>query len=179
MDLQKMLSASVYLNRMIDSKKQLHWAPDSRIQNAFVALDVELSEVANTSEWFKVWKTHRGKHDDGKSPEETLLYEYVDAMDFFLLISNLKNWNHIILNTQPDLDKISGYKKEQNLDKQYLIIKRMLFDSFFNRSESAFSHCFRLFIKMGLVDFGFSQDQIETAFMEKNQINQQRQDNNY
>lgn len=179
MDLQKMLRASVYLNRLIDNKKQLHWAPEARVQNAFVALDVELAEVANTSEWFKVWKTHRGKHDEGKNAEETLLYEYVDAMDFFLLISNLKNWNHVILNTQPDLEKIAGYKREQNMDKQYLIIKKMLFNAYFERSEAAFSHCFRLFIKMGLVEFGFSEDQIETAFMKKNELNKQRQADNY
>jgi len=70
-------------------------------------LDVELAEMANTSEWFKVWKIHRGKSDPDKTPRETLLYEYVDAMDFYLLISNLKNWNHVIFVIQKKiLDKI-------------------------------------------------------------------------
>ncbi|MEY2374877.1 dUTP diphosphatase [Lentilactobacillus buchneri] len=134
MDLQSLIASSVYLNRQIESKKQLHWSNDGRVKNAFVALDVELAEMANTSEWFKVWKTHRGKHDPNKTPRETLLYEYVDAMDFYLLISNLKNWNHVILNSQDDLDKIKQFKKEDNLDKQYLALKRMLFDAYFDHS---------------------------------------------
>lgn len=83
MDLQALIASSVSLNRQIETKKQLFWSNDTRIKNAFVSLDVELAEMANTSEWFKVWKTHRGKQDPDKTPRETLLYEYVDALDFF------------------------------------------------------------------------------------------------
>ncbi|WP_283678227.1 dUTP diphosphatase [Lentilactobacillus sp. Marseille-Q4993] len=179
MDLQNMLAASVYLNRMIESKKQLHWVQQSRVANAFVALDVELAEVANTSEWFKVWKTNRGKSDSDKTPRETLLFEYVDAMDFFLLISNLKNWNHIVLNMQDEIDDIKQLRAEKNLDKQYLALKRMLFNSYFEKSESDFRHAFKLFLKFGLVDFGYAEDEIEKAFMDKNEVNKQRQDSNY
>lgn len=118
MDLQALIASSVYLNRQIESKKQLHWSNDGRVKNAFVALDVELAEMANTSEWFKVWKIHRGKSDPNKTPRETLLYEYVDAMDFYLLISNLKNWNHVILNSQDDLDKIKKNSKKRRQSRQ-------------------------------------------------------------
>lgn len=179
MDLQALISASVFLNRQIEDKKQLHWANEARIKNAFVALDVELSEMANTSEWFKVWKIHRGKSDPDKTPRETLLYEYVDALDFYLLISNLKNWNHFVLNSEKDLPKIESLKKEDSLDKQYLAMKRMLFDAYFNHSGDSFNHSWRLFLKFGLVDFGYSEIEIETAFKDKNQINEKRQDNNY
>ncbi|MQM77667.1 dUTPase [Lentilactobacillus buchneri] len=179
MDLQSLIASSVYLNRQIESKKQLHWSNDGRVKNAFVALDVELAEMANTSEWFKVWKTHRGKHDPNKTPRETLLYEYVDAMDFYLLISNLKNWNHVILNSQDDLDKIKQFKKEDNLDKQYLALKRMLFDAYFDHSGDSFSHSWRLFLKFGLVDFDYTEQEIEQAFKDKNKINEDRQDQDY
>lgn len=179
MDLQSLMASSVFLNRQIEEKKQLHWSNEARIKNAFVSLDVKLSEMANTSEWFKVWKIHRGKSEPNKTPKETLLYEYVDALDFYLLISNLKNWNHFVLNSQDDLSKIKQLKKEDNLDKQYLAMKRMLFDAYFNHSGDSFNHSWRLFLKFGLVDFGFTEQEIETAFNDKNQINQERQKDNY
>ncbi|QOJ84831.1 dUTPase [Lentilactobacillus parabuchneri] len=179
MDLQALIASSVYLNREIEAKKQLHWSNDGQVKNAFVALDVELAEMANTSEWFKVWKVHRGKQDPDKTPRQTLLYEYVDAMDFYLLISNLKNWNHFVLNSQDDIEKIKQSKKENNLDKQYLAMKRMLFDAYFNHSGDSFNHSWRLFLKFGLVDFGYTEDEIETAFNDKNHINQNRQENDY
>ncbi len=174
-----MIASSVYLNRQIESVKDLHWGPAARISNAFVALDVELSEMANASEWFKVWKSHRGKAQEGLTHKQTLLFEYVDALDFLLLIGNLKNWNHIILNSQSDLKKIKLIKKEDNLDKQYLVMKKMIFDSYFNRSEDAFNHAWRLFLKFGLVDFEFSEEEIEKAFNKKNNVNLGRQKDNY
>nr|WP_308723595.1 dUTP diphosphatase [Lactiplantibacillus plantarum] len=60
------------------------------------SLDVELAEMANTSEWFKVWKIHRGKADPDKTHRATLLNEYVDAMDFFFLVSAIQQWTHLI-----------------------------------------------------------------------------------
>ncbi|MCI1923580.1 MAG: dUTPase [Lentilactobacillus buchneri] len=179
MDLQALVSSSVYLNRQIEQKKQIFWSNEARLKNAFVSLDVELAEMANTSEWFKVWKTHRGKSDAGKTPRETLLYEYVDALDFFLLISNLKNWNHFVLKSQDDFEKIKHLKKEDNLDKQYLAMKRMLFDAYFNHSGDSFNHSWRLFLKFGLVDFGYTEQEIQDTFNDKNEINLKRQDNNY
>ena len=86
MDLQSLIASSVYLNRQIESKKQLHWSNDGRVKNAFVALDVELAEMANTSEWFKVWKTHRGKHDADKTPRETLLYDLFNNVNIFIIV---------------------------------------------------------------------------------------------
>ncbi|MCE2138994.1 2-deoxyuridine 5-triphosphate nucleotidohydrolase, partial [Streptococcus thermophilus] len=70
--------------------QQIHWRPQERLQNAMVSLDVELAEMANTSEWFKVWKIHRGKADPDKTHRATLLNEYVDAMDFFFLVSAIQ-----------------------------------------------------------------------------------------
>lgn len=174
-----MLAASVELNRQIEMKRQLVWQPDHRLANAFVALDVELSEMANTSEWFKVWKTHRGKQDEGLTSRATLLNEYVDAMDFFLLIANLKNWNKIIVDSQSELTTITAKKAEEFLDKQYLILKQMIFKTYFAHSESSYKHAWHLFLKFGLVDFGFTTDEIQVAFFAKNEVNKQRQQNNY
>lgn len=182
MDLEKLLNESIRLDRQIGIKHHLQWRQEIKTQNTFLALDVELSEMANTSEWFKVWKTHRGKQDAGKTAKETLLYEYVDALDFFLLVANLKKWNRVVLKVNEQLATISELKAAgsfEELNKQYLIMKRMLLDSYFNRREASFEHCFKLFLKFGLVEFNFTEAEIEAAFFDKNNINYERQDNNY
>lgn len=51
-----------------------------------VLLDVELVEMVNMLEWFKVWKIYCGKVDFDKIYCEMLLNEYVDVMDFFFFV---------------------------------------------------------------------------------------------
>ena len=76
LELTTLLQQSIRLDRDITARQQIHWRPQERLQNAMVSLDVELAEMANTSEWFKVWKIHRGKADPDKTHRETLLNEY-------------------------------------------------------------------------------------------------------
>lgn len=179
MNLQEMLESSILLNRQIEYNKQINWTADNRLQNAYVALDVELSEVANTAEWFKVWKENRGKHDENRTNRETLIFEYVDVIYFYMLIANLKNWNRVITDSQEKIGKLKLAKKEVILNKQYLAIKQMLFNSYFNKDMDAFKHSWMLFLKLGIVDFGFSEAEITKAFNEKNKINYDRQNNHY
>lgn len=58
-------------------------------------------------------------------------------------------------------------------------MKRMLFDAYFNHSGDSFNHSWRLFLKFGLVDFGYTEQEIQDTFNDKNKINLKRQDNNY
>ncbi|RRK09528.1 2-deoxyuridine 5-triphosphate nucleotidohydrolase [Lactiplantibacillus garii] len=178
LDLTTLLQLSIRLDRDITARQQIHWKPADRLQNAMVSLDVELAEMANTSEWFKVWKIHKGKADAGKTKRETLLNEYVDAMDFFFLVAAIQQWTHLVPITADELTKI-GAKPVTDLNKQYLAIKHLLYDAYFNHRQVSYQHAWHVFLKMGLVEFGFSQDEIQTAFTAKNQVNEQRQENHY
>lgn len=178
LELTTLLQQSIRLDRDITACQQIHWRPQERLQNAMVSLDVELAEMANTSEWFKVWKIHRGKADPDKTHRATLLNEYVDAMDFFFLDSAIQQWTHLIPVTPEQLTTIAA-KPATDLNKQYLAIKHLLYDAYFNHRQESYQHAWHVFLKIGLVDFGFTQDEIQTAFTAKNHVNEQRQANNY
>lgn len=178
LDLTTLLQQSIRLDRDITAKQQIHWKPTERLQNAMVSLDVELAEMANTSEWFKVWKIHKGKADVGKTSRETLLNEYVDAMDFFFLVAAIQQWTHLIPMTPEKIAELAN-GRSTDLSKQYLAIKHLLYDAYFNHRQVSYQHAWHVFLKLGLVDFGFSQDEIQAAFIAKNKVNEQRQADNY
>ncbi len=178
LDLTTLLQQSIRLDRDITMRQKIHWKPADRLQNAMVSLDVELAEMANTSEWFKVWKIHKGKADAGKTQRETLLNEYVDAMDFFFLVAAIQQWTHLIPVTPDELNAIVT-KPQTDLNKQYLAIKHLLYDAYFNHRQISYQHAWRVFLKLGLVEFGYTQDEIQAAFMAKNQVNEQRQADHY
>lgn len=179
LDILKMMQSSIQLDRSIAEEKGLTLSWPARIKNTLLSLDVELSEVANTSEWFKVWKAHKGKHDEGKTIRETLLVEYVDAIDFFLLFASQKQWVENVDLTPEQFQKLETSSVKLDLTDTYLAIKSMLFSSFVSNRPDNFRHAWHLYLKMGMAGFGFSADEIERAFDQKNKINYQRQENNY
>jgi len=180
LDITKLLHSSIELDHEIAYDRQIAMKPEKSLENVYVALDVELAEIANTAEWFKVWKTHKGKADEGKTHRETLLNEYVDAMDFFLLASAKHQWTHLIVLDRDGIEKIKGMPVAlQNLNKEYLAIKHMLNSAYFEHRQDDFKHAWRLFLKLGLVEFGYSEDEIMNAFEAKNIVNQKRQASDY
>ncbi|MDV7718830.1 2-deoxyuridine 5-triphosphate nucleotidohydrolase [Pediococcus ethanolidurans] len=179
LNIPKMLQSSIQLDRSIAAEKELTLNWPERIKNTLLSLDVELSEVANTSEWFKVWKEHKGKNDEGKTVRETLLVEYVDAIDFFLLFASQKQWVENVDLTSEQFKKLETSDSKLNLTDTYLAIKSMLFSSSVSNRPDNFRHAWHLYLKLGMVGFGFSPAEIEAAFYQKNKINYQRQENNY
>lgn len=178
-DIPKMLQTSVQLDRSIATEKQLTLNGSARIKNTLLSLDVELSEVANTSEWFKVWKEHKGKHDDGKTVRETLLFEYVDAIDFFLVFASQKQWVENVDLTNEQFEKLADKTSKLDLTSTYLSVKSMLFSSQVSNRPDNFRHAWRLYLKLGMVGFGFSAAEIEKAYYDKNKINYKRQQSGY
>lgn len=178
LDITKLLQYSIRLDRQIAEEREIIMSAKKSLENVFVSLDVELAEIANTSEWFKVWKTHRGKNDAGKSARETLMTEYVDALDFFLLFSAKKQWTHLIVLDQENIDALKAGRSTE-LNKEYLAIKHMLYNSYFEHRQEDFRHAWRLFLKMGLCEFGFSENELMNAYFEKYKINEDRQANDY
>lgn len=178
LDITKLLQYSIRLDHQIAEDREIAMSAKKSLENVFVSLDVELAEIANTSEWFKVWKTHRGKNDPGKTQRETLLTEYVDALDFMLLYSAKRQWTHQVVLDREGIEKLKE-SKETELNKEYLAIKHMLYNSYFDNRQDDLRHAWRLFLKMGLVDFKFSEDEIMNEYFEKYKINEDRQANDY
>lgn len=177
-DFTRLLHAAIQLDEQITLDKKIVWKHEESLRNAYVSLDVELAEVANTSEWFKVWKTHSGKNDLGKTARETLLVEYVDALDFILLIGAKQQWTHLIVLDREGVELLKS-KPKTDLNKEYLALKKMFLGSYFEHRQEDFRHAWHLFLKLGLVDFGFSENEIMAAYDSKSKINHQRQNSDY
>lgn len=160
-----MLRHSVTLFRQNEAKDNLKFLPQVRLQNTYVNLDIRLSKMANESQRFNY-------HSRSKINRNHLLFSYVDVLKRYLLIANLKNWNQLVLISDDEIDALS-HKKQASLDdinKLYLAIKNMLFNSYFDRRQNDFIYSWKLFLKFGLSDLKFSVQEIEQEF--NNQVTQ-------
>ncbi|QBO35285.1 2-deoxyuridine 5-triphosphate nucleotidohydrolase [Periweissella cryptocerci] len=173
LDLTELLRLSRKLNQDIAYVKQIHQKPADLRNTVYVALDVELAEIANTAEWFKTWKTHKGKAQADMTLAETLLEEYVDAMDMFLWLALTEQWTHLVVLEEDELQKIARMPK-RDLNAHYIGIKTMLWSAYHRKNQQDYAHAWHSFIKLGLVELGFTEDEIQTAFVKKNEKNEAR-----
>jgi len=125
--------------------------------------------------------------------EKPLLEEYVDVVHMFLQVAILKKWEDAlrIYEEQLDPDEFDGNLTEWFLEMTYFINK-----SYFENPDEEKSNKFKkhfgfpmkqywfrtawiLFLNIGINGFGFSLEQIEQAYLNKNKINHDRQSNGY
>lgn len=129
-------------------------------------------------------------YDNDKNP---LLEEYVDSLHFFLSLAIQKGWEkqlyvyeEAILDLQEEgFDGgLSGVYLEMiyYLNKSYMENnKDEKIEKSFNKTvqEFNFNTAWFLFIAIGLIGFDFSWEQIFQAYLDKNKVNHERQENGY
>lgn len=218
MNLNKLLKMQKELDHHIRKEKGLEG--ENLVPNTFVALQVELSEMANEHQWFKHWKAdnepriicqkchgtglcHELGYADPMQPcgycegypsnINPLLEEYVDSLHFFLSLAIQQGWEDVLYihEEQLDVDEWEGGLSEWYLEMLYFINKSYFenpTEEFnekwkrnfgFSAKQSWFSTAWIFFLNIGIHGFGFSLDQIEQAYLNKNKINHQRQQNGY
>ncbi|MCI3197649.1 dUTPase [Bacillus sp. HU-1818] len=112
-----------------------------------------------------------------------LLEEYVDCIHFFLSIAIKKGWEDAM--SLPEEGFVEMKKKgfEGGLTGVFLEMKWMLLNSYMSKDQStkktSFSLAWALFLSIGTIGFGFTLEQIEAAYMDKNAVNHQRQQEGY
>ena len=133
------------------------------VPSKILALQVELGELANETRCFKFWSSR------GPSSEEIILEEYVDCLHFILSIgleggltdinlAKIDNDNNLIDQFQNIFTRIVAFQHEPTLDNY----------------EALFAHFLLLGGKLG-----FSEGKIYLAYLRKNRVNHQRQDDGY
>ncbi len=133
------------------------------VPSKILALQVELGELANETRCFKFWSSR------GPSSEEIILEEYVDCLHFILSIGleggltdinlvKIDNDNNLIDQFQNIFTRIAAFQHEPTLDNY----------------EELFAHFLLLGGKLG-----FSEGKIYLAYLRKNRVNHQRQDDGY
>lgn len=148
-----------------------------------LALQVELGELANEWRGFKFWsedKTPR-KHvailnKEGTGSTNPLLEEYVDCLHFILTIGIELKLKH----TSPT--SIGHFENTTETFVQMFRETSMLLTDIREEIEAVitetYTDLFGLFVGLGS-QLGFTWEQIEQAYFDKNAVNHERQANGY
>jgi dimeric dUTPase (all-alpha-NTP-PPase superfamily) len=128
------------------------------------ALLTELGELSNEWQMFKHWKTN-------PQPKKNLLEEYVDGLSFILSIGLMIGYydcyvRYPKIGTQHDVHSIN-----QRFIDVFKLAAMMAEDNYYNQ-------LFQHYLDLGYM-LGFSWDEIEQAYINKNTINHQRLESGY
>lgn len=176
MDIAKLFLLQKALDEHIESEHPREEG-ESRLNYKILALMVELGELANEVRFFKFWSGNRKPRtqafrvpammEEDKEYYNPTLEEYVDGWHFILSIG---------LELQVKEVQVSSYKSE-NLEDQFIGLYNVIsllaigFRHKYNDVVSAY---------MGLGEMlGFTPEEIEAAYLAKNEINHLRQEANY
>lgn len=183
MNLQKLFEIQVELDCHITKKHPVQEGED-RLAKKILALQVELGELANEWRGFKFWS-----HDQEPRTEvykfsplhneplivktNPLLEEFVDCLHFILSIGlelGLTNW-------KPHFSSVAVHFGGNELITQFEEV--FWYASSFgtyteDEKDTWYSMLFSNFLGLGKM-LGFTWEQIEQAYLEKNRINHERQ----
>ncbi|MBP1917209.1 dimeric dUTPase (all-alpha-NTP-PPase superfamily) [Lederbergia galactosidilyticus] len=125
--------------------------------------------------------------------ENPLLEEFVDGVHFFLSIAIQNGWDDALYIYEEQLDPgdftgdLTGYYLEMTcfLSNAYIKIysseeiekSKKLYG--FPSNQFDFRMAWLCFLNLGINGFGFTLDQIEQAYFDKNKVNHERQANGY
>lgn len=184
------------LEKLFEMQKELrnriNYQGKDRFENLVLALLVEVGECANEWRGFKFWSVNQLPHtsavrvpcmmDEDKEFYNPLLEEYVDGLHFFLELGiefkvNLKN---ISRNLSVMITENKKYGSiQQHFAYIYNRTSRFL-DPGYEQKGRKFDYLFLLNAYVGLGKrLGFTWEQVEQAYFEKNKINHQRQESGY
>lgn len=164
MNIERLFGLQKELNTRIVLEHKLQ---DENLYNQrMVAFLVELGELANETRCFKYWSKKPA------SAKEVILEEYVDGLHFVLSIGLDMGFTDLRLPNEVNLR-----------DKMDKIALTDVFLSLYQRgskqlSNEEFNTFFDEFLGLG-VKLGFSFEEVEAAYLEKNLVNHERQDKGY
>jgi len=161
MNLEKLFNLQSILDKRIIQEHNLH--DKSLFAEKILALQVEVSELANETRCFKFWS------NKGPSSKKVILEEYVDCLHFILSIGLEKDYSDLNL-------KVKVENKE--LTKKFMHLYLDINDFVVCPNKDNYKTLFEDFLLLG-TDLGFSFEEIEAAYLHKNSVNHQRQDMGY
>lgn len=161
MNLDKLFKLQHNLDERILKEHNLH--EESLCSKKILALQVEISELANETRCFKFWSTKKA------SEKEVILEEYVDCLHFILSIGLEKDFHNI---------DICIKNLHCDLCEQFMNFFINITDFIICASKGNYLTLFQNFLSLGLT-LGFTEEDIENAYYKKNNVNHQRQDEGY
>ncbi|GAA0726338.1 dUTP diphosphatase [Clostridium malenominatum] len=163
MNFKNLFNLQEKLDHHILEKHNLHGK--AFFPNKILALQVEIAELANETRCFKYWC------NKGASPKSEILEEYVDCLHFILTLGLEKNYRDAEFNIHIE-------NMQHNLTDQFLNLYVDINDFVVCPSKDHYQTLFEDFLCLGL-SLGFSEKDIESAYLNKNNMNHIRQLSGY
>lgn len=161
-NLSKLFKMQQVLDTKIETKHQLQ--NEALIERKILALLVEVGELANETRCFKFWSLKP------PAPIDVILEEYVDGVHFILSLG-------LELNVDPTL-KIEDIQAERSVTEQFLHVYDMISKFKEDQSITKYKKMFEEYLFLGKL-LGFSNEQVEEAYVSKNEVNHVRQQQGY
>lgn len=163
MNLSKLYDMQRALDEYIEQEN--HVANENLLSHKLLALLVELGELANETRCFKFWSKK------GPSKKEIILEEYVDGIHFLLSIGLELKFDSF---TQIKEPASTSY----DLTDQFLAVYEAFHHLKKEKTLSSYEKAWEEYVLLANM-LGFSTEDIERAYIEKNEVNYKRQREGY
>ncbi|WP_413308356.1 dUTP diphosphatase [Bacillus sp. 1P10SD] len=163
MQLKKLFEMQKALDSHIEEKHQLQ--NEALFDRKVLALLVEIGELANETRCFKFWSVKPS------SDKAVILEEFVDGIHFILSLGIECGFNDMEINLKVN-------QTSSDVTEQFLIVYETI--SLFQKSKefNVYIRVFEAYLQLASL-LGFNEKEMEQAYFLKNEVNYQRQQNNY
>ncbi|WP_042683132.1 dUTP diphosphatase [Anaerosalibacter massiliensis] len=173
--LQEELDKTILENEVKRTGKEID--KDLLLKQTILALQVEVAELANATRCFKHWSTKEAES------KERLLDEYADILHFYLSIGNQLGVNEEKLTVAFNMrvnDKavanifieLMGTINELHQGIEYSSVSNTVYRGY------RYSKVLNDIETLGVI-LGFTEEEIEQAYMKKHEVNYRRQEEGY
>jgi dimeric dUTPase (all-alpha-NTP-PPase superfamily) len=163
MQLEKLFRMQQALDQHIEEKHELQ--NEDLFARKVLALLVELGELANETRCFKFWSIKPS------SEKSVILEEYVDGIHFILSLGiecGFQNLDYT-LDMEPSIASTT---------EQFLLIYQKVSKFKDSKNDLDFKTLLQSYLQLGNL-LEISYEEMEKAYFTKNEVNYQRQQNNY
>ena len=163
MNLPKLFEMQKALDQFIEQENNI--MKENLLSRKLLALLVELGELANETRCFKFWSKK------GPSDKETILEEYVDGVHFLLSIGLELGFDTVVQIKETT-------SSSEDLTNQFLAVYEAFYDLKKEKSLPSYQRAWEEYILLANM-LGFSAEEMERAYIEKNEVNYKRQREGY
>ncbi|ASK63008.1 dUTPase [Virgibacillus phasianinus] len=161
MNWEILFSMQNQLDRHIEKKH--HVEQSTLFESKYLALLVEIGELANETRCFKFWSTK------APSDGETILEEYVDGLHFILSLGIEKGYKY---------ESSENYQSAGTVTEQFNRVFRYCVQFHENTTEENYRTLFESFLALGKI-LDFDEKSIMDGYKKKNDKNYLRQEQGY